>query len=247
MMLLPPFMAAELIYRGTNLIRRTVNLYSSGREQVLACHAAGRSVVFVGWHGHDSVNLGVYRALFGYETRTVIMVPETARGRVISHLGRRMGLNVVKLDPDQASVRCARSIIEVISLIRGGCDAFLAVDGPRGPACLVKPGAALIAQRSGAVIIPMAAGASPAVRLWFRWDKHLLPPPLARVGIHFGPIIDACPPDGPSPGREELQERLSEGLREATLLADRLCDPRSPTYRRSEAHPAMAGLEAQQN
>ena len=245
MMLLPPFLAAELIYRGTNLMRRTVDLYSSGCEQVLACRAAGRSVVFVGWHGHDSVNLGVYRALFGYETKVVIMVPETARGSVVSHLGRRMGLKVVKLDADQASVRCARSIIEVINLIRGGCDALLAVDGPRGPACHVKPGAALIAQRSGAVIIPMAAGASPAVRLRSRWDKHLLPAPLARVGIHFGPIIDACPPHRPPPSRDELQERVAEGLREATLLADRLCGPRSPTYRRSEANPAVAGMEAQ--
>jgi lysophospholipid acyltransferase (LPLAT)-like uncharacterized protein len=227
-MVLPPFMMAELIYRGINVMRRTVDLYSSGREQVLACRAAGRSVVFVAWHAHDSVNLGVYRELFGYQTKAVIMVPETDRGRVIGHLGQRMGLDVIRLDPDQGSTRCARSIIDVINLVRDGYDALLAVDGPRGPGRIVKPGAALIAQRSGAVIVPMAAAASPAVRLEFRWDKHLLPAPLARVGIHFGSIIDPCPPGGPSPCRDELRERIAEGLHEGTLLAEQFCRARRP-------------------
>jgi lysophospholipid acyltransferase (LPLAT)-like uncharacterized protein len=225
MMLLPPSLVAALIYRGTNMLRSTVDLYSSGRQQVLACRAAGRPIVFVAWHGHDSVNLGVYRRFFG-QNKTVIMVPDSARGSVIRGLAQRMNLEVVTLDPDQGSARCARSIVKVIHLIRSGCDALLAVDGPRGPGFLVKPGAALIAQQSGAMIIPMAAAASHAVRLGYRWDKHLVPIPLSRVGIHFGPIIDACPPGGPSPSRDELREQIAEGLREGALLAEQLCRER---------------------
>ena len=64
---------------------------------------------------------------------------------------------MVFLGKDTNSFRWARGVVKVIDLVKNGYDALLAVDGPEGPAYQVRPGAALMAKRSGAVLAPMVA------------------------------------------------------------------------------------------
>jgi hypothetical protein len=49
------------------------------------------------------------------------------------------------------------------------------------------PGAAVAAQRTGALIAPIRAQASRAWRLR-SWDRFLIPKPFARVRVSFGPL-----------------------------------------------------------
>jgi lysophospholipid acyltransferase (LPLAT)-like uncharacterized protein len=58
-------------------------------------------------------------------------------------------------------------------------------DGPRGPARVAKPGAVAAAQRSGAAIMPVGIGASPAWRAP-SWDRFLVPSPFAKVRMVYG-------------------------------------------------------------
>ncbi len=205
-------LAGEALFRLTRTIIGSVDLRAHFRDEVLRHKQEGRPIIFVCWHGHDFANLGVYQPLFGRDARGAIMVRANADGRVLHHFGRRMGIEVVSLGSDPESAQWARGVVTMINLVKRGVDGMLAVDGPDGPAYQVKPGAAFMAQRAGAVLVPTFAVASRAIRLRNRWDQMLIPLPGARLDIHFGPAIDARPPDGARPAVEEMQARIAQVL-----------------------------------
>lgn len=209
--------AGEVLYRAIRTTIDSADLRSIGRDAVLMTRRAGRPLIFVGWHGHDFVNIGVYHPLFGFESKALLMVPETFGAEVLSETAQRMKLSVVPLSGMQGS----RGLVSVIRMVTTGHDALLAVDGPDGPARQAKPGAAFIAQRAKAVIVPTAIAASPSVRLAYRWDDHVVPLPGGRITVHFGPLIDTAPAEGTPPSIEEIQAAIDEALTAGTRAAER--------------------------
>lgn len=209
--------AGEVLYRAIRATIDSADLRSIGRDAVLMTRGAGRPLIFVGWHGHDFVNIGVYHPLFGFDSRALLMVPETFGAEVLSWTARRMNLSVVPLSGMQGS----RGLVSVIRMVTSGHDALLAVDGPDGPPGQAKPGAAFIAQRAKAVIVPTAIAANPSVRLTWRWDDHVVPLPGGRITVHFGPLIDTAPPEGTPPTIEEIRAAIDEALTAGTIAAER--------------------------
>ena len=59
------------------------------------------------------------------------------------------------------------------------------VDGPRGPAGIVKKGCIYLAKDADAVIVPMYTVAKKA---WYfnSWDRFFLPKPFSKVIIRYG-------------------------------------------------------------
>ena len=64
----------------------------------------------------------------------------------------------------------------------------MALDGPRGPRRVAKPGSLWLAGRLGIPLIPVAIEARRAFRLG-SWDRTLIPWPFSRVEIRLGPPI----------------------------------------------------------
>ncbi|MDO8563262.1 MAG: hypothetical protein Q7S25_05415, partial [Candidatus Limnocylindria bacterium] len=84
----------------------------------------------------------------------------------------------------------------------------------------VKPGAAFIARRADAVLIPCATAAWPAVGLP-RWDRHLVPLPFARAVVVIGdPIETRSPAGGPAPTLESLTEAIARWLGDVVSRAN---------------------------
>jgi hypothetical protein len=120
------------------------------------------------------------------------------------------------------SAQAARGLAKVIRQVSSGSDALFAVDGPLGPARVAKPGAAFIAQRAGAVIVPTSVAARPGVRLAWRWDNHLVPLPGGRIAVHFGPLIDTqASVAGPAPSLDALRATIQEALTAGSAAAAR--------------------------
>jgi lysophospholipid acyltransferase (LPLAT)-like uncharacterized protein len=91
-----------------------------------------------------------------------------------------------------------------------GKDALFAVDGPRGPAREVKPGAILAAKTAGAPLVPIRISPSRAWVFSRAWDGYALPKPFATVEITRGaPIL---PEDGDT---EALCRKLTHALQTA--------------------------------
>ena len=69
--------------------------------------------------------------------------------------------------------------------MRAGRSLAITPDGPKGPREKMKPGPVLIAQRTGAPIIPVVSGASRA-SYFGGWDRFMIPHPFARLQIAYG-------------------------------------------------------------
>jgi lysophospholipid acyltransferase (LPLAT)-like uncharacterized protein len=90
-------------------------------------------------------------------------------------------------------------------------------DGSRGPRYHLKPGALLVAQKTGCALFLLHVEYSRYVRLR-TWDGLAFPLPFARIDVttagpfHIRPDLDA--------GRFEAERRRVEELMTAALLMD---------------------------
>lgn len=75
--------------------------------------------------------------------------------------------------------------------LKNGQNLIITPDGPRGPVEKVKDGIAMMALRSGAVVIPATVDVQPAWRLK-SWDRFIIPKPFAKISIVLHtPIVPA--------------------------------------------------------
>ncbi len=156
----------------------TTRSEAHGEEHYLRFRREGAPVIFVFWHGqmlplvHHHRNEGV-----------VVLVSEHADGEYITRVIGRHGFGTVRGSSTRGATKGLKGLIRAA---RAGKDLALTPDGPRGPARVFKPGALAVAQATGLPIIPLAAGASRGWR--FRsWDGFLVPQPLSRIHIEYGP------------------------------------------------------------
>jgi lysophospholipid acyltransferase (LPLAT)-like uncharacterized protein len=218
-------LAGEFLALANKVVVQWIRLISVGYAEILKVREQGRPMIFVGWHGHNFINIGVYLRMFGQDSRAVIMVRNNLGGRILAHFAHRRKISVVFLGKDPNSFRWAKGVAKVINLVKnGGYDALIAVDGPEGPAYQVRPGAALMAKRSGAMLVPMVATSNRSMNLVKRWDKHMIPLPGARTVVHFGPIIDPLEQHSLPPTLDELQEKIAEALLTGIHQADGKAD-----------------------
>lgn len=180
--------AGEALALAAGCLFRTLHFEVVGRDPVLALAAAGRAVVLVGWHGHDLIHLAAFPTLLPGR-RGAIIVEDNVAGHALMVSAARWKVDGTALSLAADSTRSARGIVRFVALVRSGRFGLLAVDGPAGPARQVKPGAAFIALRAEAVLVPCASAVRPAIELP-RWDRHLVPLPFARGLFVMGEAID---------------------------------------------------------
>jgi lysophospholipid acyltransferase (LPLAT)-like uncharacterized protein len=86
----------------------------------------------------------------------------------------------------------------------------LTLDGPHGPRRIAKPGAAILAARTGVPIIPHAFAVRSAWRLQ-SWDQFMIAKPFAQVISVYGAPIP--PPVNTNPDTiEETRLRVENSL-----------------------------------
>ena len=145
---------------------------------------AGGPIVFCFWHGGQA-------GLFAHpRPRPVAVLASLSRdGALQASILARMGFAVHRGSSSRGGATGLKSLI---GAMQGGADAAFAVDGPRGPLRIVKPGAILAAQAVGGAIVPVTARAS---RQWIfakAWDRYALPKPFASVDIVRGDPLPAA-------------------------------------------------------
>ena len=206
------FLAGEFLTLSNKVVMRWIRLIPTGYADIINIKRQGRPVIFVGWHGHNFINIGVYLKIFGRDSRTVIMVRNNLRGYILAHFARRRKISVVFLGKNPNSFKWARGVAKVIEMVMDGYDALIAIDGADGLAFQVRSGAALMAKRSSAVLVPAVVSSNWQINLPGRRDKHLIPLPGARTVVHYGPIIDPLLQHSAPSTLDELREKIAEAL-----------------------------------
>lgn len=145
------------------------------------------------WHGDQLPLLGERPA-----GRLVAPVSLSADGRLQALILARLGIEHVSGSSSRGGAVALRGLWRAL---RAGALALVAVDGPRGPRGVVKPGVIYLARRTGLPIWPAGVAVSRGRRLRRAWDRYLLPCPFARAVVRVGapwyppadgPIDDAC-------------------------------------------------------
>lgn len=155
----------------------------------------GGRVILCGWHQQF---FGAIRHFKNYrDFEPALMISKSADGEVIAGVSEKSGWCAVRGSSSRGGKVALRKMIEHLS--RTGLAGHI-VDGPKGPAGIVKAGIIHLAKASNAAIVPFYVYADKA---WYfkSWDSFFIPKPFARVTLSFGNLI------GPScsEGLEDLE------------------------------------------
>lgn len=99
-----------------------------------------------------------------------------------------------------------RGLAVMARRLEEGHDVAFTIDGPRGPRFVAKPGAAMLARRSGRPILTCHIGLERAWTLRKTWDQFQIPKPFTRA------VLVIAPPMAVSENatREELEQKHQE-------------------------------------
>ncbi|HXE58297.1 MAG TPA: lysophospholipid acyltransferase family protein [Gemmatimonadales bacterium] len=189
------------------LLARTWSIRAIGSDRWLSARATGRPLVFMCWHEALLPLLWWHRG-----QGIAIVVSEARDGQYLADLAARLGYRLVRGSSTRGATR---ALLGAVRELREGISVAFTPDGPRGPRRELKPGVVAAAQRGGGIVVPVHAEADRAWRLG-SWDRFMLPKPLARVRVAYGPPFEVAP--GPA-GLEEGLARAREALEAARRLA----------------------------
>ena len=155
----------------------TWRLRSVGREREEAARRSGRGFIYVIWHETLLPLTWVHRT----RGDITMLVSATIDGDYLTSYGTALGYRTVRGATGQDGRRALRELCHVL---RGGRPVAIAPDGPVGPRRVLSPGAAVAAQRTGALLLPLHATAERGWR-FDSWDRFLVPAPFAEVTVHY--------------------------------------------------------------
>ena len=183
------------------LLASTWRVHTVNGEPLDEARRTGQRVLFALWHGE------LLPLLWHQRGRGVaVVISEHRDGEIIARIAESLGYRTVR---GSSSKGASRALLGLTRAIEGGADGAITPDGPRGPAHVFAPGAAVAAQRTGVPIVPIRASASRAWRLK-SWDRFLVPKPFARVTVTMGPLtrVIADSPRAAAAQSESLQKIL---------------------------------------
>ena len=160
----------------------TLRLDAPGRRQVEELHDRGRSVIYAFYHGEQFALIPAHRG-----ENVGIMVSLSRDGERQAALLRSFGFTPLRGSSTRGAVG---GLIGLINHVRGGGDAAVAVDGPKGPLHVPKPGVITLAKKSGGAIIPLRVVPTRCWRLRRTWDGYFIPKPFSRVTLEYRPALE---------------------------------------------------------
>ena len=182
----------------------TIRWTVEGLEHYDAIQASGRQPVMAFWHGRI-----VHATWFFRRRGIVVMISENFDGEWIGRLIERFGYRTARGSSSRGG---ARALARMRRLALAGAPTGFAVDGPRGPARSVQPGAVWLASLTGNPVLPFH---SEVDRFWTArsWDGTQVPKPFARAAMVVGEPIEVPRAAGPElieRKRLELERSLQE-------------------------------------
>lgn len=190
------------LFAYTRLLRSSARLRIEGQNNWDAARRSGRPLLWAFWHGQLMAFISfAYRHLPAGEFTVIVVGDE--RGATLTRYGDLLGANTVHVDMEGNPFAAGRAVLQVIKAMQQGGQSAVAPDGPDGPPFVAKAGIGFLARKAEAAILPVGAWTRWGVRL-NRWDKYLVPLPLAPIHTVIGSPIYAS--------REQEERALLEDI-----------------------------------
>jgi lysophospholipid acyltransferase (LPLAT)-like uncharacterized protein len=200
---------AFLLVLLIRFIYATMRVTVVGKDILPGFAARGEGYVGAFWHAR------VLMIPFLYPGKALhILVSQHRDGEIIANILKQFGFCLVRGSSSKGGHDALR---EMMRLLRSDKDLGIAADGPRGPAEVLKPGAAQLGRISGKAVIPISFSSSRAIR-FTSWDRFMFPLPFSRgVYVVGEPVRHEKGEDV-----EEYRLRIENALRGVTAKADEM-------------------------
>jgi lysophospholipid acyltransferase (LPLAT)-like uncharacterized protein len=191
---------------------RTWRWREEGREQLDGIIAGGHQPIMAFCHGR------ILPALYRFRHRGIVVITsDNFDGEWIARIIHRFGFSTVR---GSTSRNAARAALMAKRRMEEGYSVGFTVDGPRGPARVVQPGAIWLAKVTGHPILPFHLEAASS---WQApsWDAAQVPLPFSRIAV----VMDEplwVPGDADGPELERWRTILEQRLLALEPRAKRL-------------------------
>ena len=197
------------LYHVIRLYTRTYRMTVVNEQEWVDHLKAGGTVLLCSWHQQFFSAIRHFQSYAPY--RPALMISKSKDGDIIARVAEKSGWHAVRGSSSRGG---GSALKEMVERLRQSRLAGHVVDGPKGPAGIVKAGAISLARATGAVIVPMFTSAD---RAWYfnSWDRFMIPKPFARVTLRFGTMIDLTRSGGGEDFegyRAELEAVMRPGL-----------------------------------
>lgn len=173
-----------LIYVATYLLHLTYR-YRYHQNEVIA-NLRDKNFILAIWHQN---------LLAGILAQTgkphIVIISKSKDANPVAFVCQKLGHFIVRGSSKKGDLnkggRLAKD--EMIEYLKKGFPGAITVDGPKGPAFVVKPGIIDMAKKANALIVPYAISFS---SFWEfnSWDRFRLPKPFSKILISYGNPVD---------------------------------------------------------
>ncbi|HDS05508.1 MAG TPA: DUF374 domain-containing protein [Deltaproteobacteria bacterium] len=173
----------KVLYAIIRLYSATFRVKMENEPQWVEVLDKGGRVLLCIWHQHFFIAVRLLSKYRKY--KPCVIISRSLDGDIATRIVEAGGVSVARGSSSRGGKAALKGMIEMLS--KNGFGAHI-LDGPRGPAGVVKPGAIAIAYDADAVLVPASVHAD---RAWYMrsWDRFFIPKPFARITIRFYPKI----------------------------------------------------------
>jgi len=168
--------------------------------------AADKGFITGFWHG-DMFTVAAAGATVNKKIKFHILTSRSRDGEILSRFLQRLGFGTVRGSSSRGGMSALLSLKDLLGQKK---TTAIAVDGPRGPRLIVKPGIILLAKTTGAAILPASINAPHKITLR-SWDRCEIPLPFSHCRCILSNPIKVTPDlkeDAMEHVRKELEETL---------------------------------------
>src|SRR5262245_38178570 len=173
--------AGVLFWLVIGLVGRTLRWVAIDTASMDELCLAGRRFVGAFWHNR------VFLATWFFRRRgIVVMTSQSFDGEYIARFIQRFGYGSARGSSTRGGIA---AVLEMARLMRQGRPAAFTIDGPKGPRHVAKPGAVLLAKKTGQPILPFTITSARRWELSRSWDRFQVPKPFTRARVEIAPPI----------------------------------------------------------
>lgn len=162
-----------------NLIVFTSRVKIIGEEVISELRQKKIPIIYIYWHRHIFFTIYKFK-----KTGARPLISLSPDGEIVARIAVEFGMKPVR---GSSSKGGARAFLKLAGSIKEKKEEILiTADGPKGPLKEIKDGTVVLAQKTGAVIVPFSWYSSRVKILEKTWDRFIIPLPFGKITFMYG-------------------------------------------------------------